>query len=779
VTQLKRTTIGAGFGGEAVASRVVTWEQNQNRIFLRELDYDLVAAAESSMAQAVAAANTPTILRAINIAAMSPVSSPVIDVTSLFLSEVPEFSPRQRLGARGMDTQRSYLEKAVSFPENINVQVVQTYVAGADATARGRAGMRGSSGTVVLFHSIVRLPETPMTPRLADSRVGYFATSAYDFGRDEHKAVEREFIARHRLEKQDPDAAVSEPVEPLVYYVDPATPAKFVPWVKKGIEAWQPAFEAAGFKNAIVARDAPSEREDPDWDPEDVRYSVVRWLPSTEENAYGPSVVDPRSGEILEGDIRIYHNIQNLATMWYFTQVGPLDPRAATLPLPDDLVGRLLQFIVSHEVGHTLGLRHNNKASSLYTLDQVRDKTWVAEHSHTPTVMDYARFNYVAQPEDGIAIDDLVPKIGPYDKWAIQWGYTPISDATTADAEKTTLDGWAREQDTKPYLRFSTSSIAEDDPYPLDPGQEREAVGDADATAATALGLKNLQRVADLLVPATTRPGESYDTLREAYARLVTQWRLEMGHVANVVGGVDSRELYGSQTGPRFSTVPKARQAAAVEFLGSNAFRTPSFLLRPDLLRRIEPVGAVSRVRVAQTSLLNSLLQSSRLERLVEQSAFDPAAYTPLQFLSDLRGGIWSELRTPTAAVDIYRRNVQRAYLETIDNRLNEGAEPSAEIRAMLRGELRTLDQQIARALPLVTDAVTRRHLQDARDMVAEALDPRAMRTRAGTGAAGRGGNAFDGLAVPVGSARTLDAFDFENDPYALRGVACWLDALP
>jgi hypothetical protein len=778
VTSIKRTTLGAGYGGSPVADRVVRWERQANRVLLRVVNYDVVADPAQPIARAVADANVPAIVRSFNVLVSSPDDNPVIDVTALLLGEIAEFSPRANLGARGMDQSRSYLEKVVSFPENINAQVTQTYTAGAPGTAPtgGRAGMRGTSGTISLFHSLVKLPEMPMQPRLFDSRVGYFTTSTYDFGRDEHRAVSREFITRYRLEKKDPDAAISEPVKPIVYYVDPATPTKLVSYVKKGIEDWQPAFEAAGFRNAIVAKDAPTAEEDPDWDPEDVRYSVVRWLPSTVENAQGPHVADPRSGEILEADVLMYHNVQNLAAMWYISQVGALDPRAQKLPLPDDLVGELVRFIVAHEIGHTLGFRHNMRASSLYTIDQIRDPAWVSEHGHTPSIMDYARFNYVAQPEDGIPVADLVPKVGPYDKWATRWGYAPIPSARTPDDERATLDRWAREQESTQYLRFMTSGESESATFPFDPGQQREAVGDSDPVRATELGLRNLQRVTERLVSIASRPGEPWDDLRELYGRVVAQWRLELGHVSAVVGGTDSRELYVGQPGLRFSPVPRARQAAAVAFLLEHGFRTPAYFVQPDLLRRIEPAGVVSRISVAQTSLMNALLQPSRLERMVEQAVVDPTTYTPLNLLTDLRAGIWRELRTPATPIDLYRRNVQRAYLDTIDARLNGATAPNAEIRSLLRGELRVLDQQIARALPAVTDVATRRHLQDARETISTVLDPRAMRARGGAGGAAAGRATGAG---PLGGAQTLltaGGYDFDADPFLAPPDACWPD---
>ena len=495
-----------------------------------------------------------------------------------------------------------------------------------------------------------------------------------------------------------------------------------MPYIKQGVEAWQPAFEAAGFRNAVIAREAPSPEEDPDWSPEDARYSVIRWLPSTVENASGPHVHDPRSGEILEADIQFHHNVMKLVRDWYFVQVGPLDPRARTLPLPDELMGELLAYVTAHEVGHTLGFQHNMKASSMYPPENVRDPAWVATMGHTPTLMDYARFNYVAQPEDGIAVEDLIPGIGPYDVWATRWGYAPIPGAGSPDDEKGTLDGWAREQDATPWYRFSTPGARG-----ADPGQITEAVGDADAVRSTELGLRNLERVAAMLLDATGAgaAGDPYDDLDELYGRLVGQWATEMNHVAAVVGGVRSQQKHVGQEGVRFTTIPRESQAEALAFLHAHAFSTPMFLIDPEILRRIEPAGALERIRASQTRVLQTLLSPSRLGRLVEQEVIDgPAAYAPTDFLADLRSGLWSELEAPAVSIDAWRRNVQRAWLDLLRERLGGRRPATGEVRSLLRGELRSLDRAIAAAAARVADRATRFHLEDVRDTVARTLDP-------------------------------------------------------
>jgi hypothetical protein len=764
VSQIAKTTLGAGYGGQAAGNRVVKWERKGNRILLRHVAYDVIADPKLPVARAVQAANNDTIVMAFNVEAIGKDDSTVIDVTRLFTTEVTEFSARTRLRARGFDASRSFIEKTKSFPTNIEVEVSQTYTSPPENNPGGGGGgpqpqpnpfaqgMRaGTNATVVMHYSMVKLPEKPMMPRLFDERVGYFSVRKYDYGIDEHRAPERRFITRWRLEKKDPNAEISEPVKPIVYYVDPATPTKWIPYIKKGIEDWQPAFEAAGFKNAIIAKEAPSQEEDPDWDAEDARYSVIRYLPSTIENASGPHVHDPRTGEILESDIQYYHNVMNLNRSWYFLQVGPLDPRAKKLPLPDDLMGELVRYVIAHEVGHTLGFQHNMKASATYPIEKLRSAEWLKTMSHTPTLMDYSRFNYVAQPEDNIPPSSLIPQIGPYDKWATMWGYKPIPSAKSPDDEKTTLNDWAREQDAKSYLRFSTFNSRGSDP-----GENTEAVGDADAIAATTLGIKNLKRVADMLLPATSHPGEPYDDLEELYARMLGQWATELNHVTAIVGGFNSQQKHGGQDGVRFVIVPREKQAMAVRFLNENAFATPTWAVKPDILRRIEPMGALARVNAAQERVLNSLFSNTRFDRLVEQEAIDGAvAYRPSDFMSDVRRGIWSEIEAGPVKIDVYRRNLQNSYIDLLSNKLNVRPSVTDDYRALIKAELRDLSTAINAAMPRATDRATRAHLADARDQIAKALDPK--------------------FAPPTTPAPTFNPFGFdeEDEQYNFN---CWPD---
>jgi hypothetical protein len=503
-----------------------------------------------------------------------------------------------------------------------------------------------------------------------------------------------------------------------------------------GVDKWQSAFRDAGFSNAIFGKIAPTPEQDPNFSLFDARHSVIYWRPSTVANATGGQIVDPRSGQILKGEVNMYHNIMELQKNWYFIQASPLDARAQKLPLPDSLMGRMVEYVVTHEIGHSIGFPHNMKASAMYPVDSLRSRTFLERmNGHVSTLMDYSRFNYVAQPEDNIPPHLLIPQLGPYDHYAVKWGYSPIPGARTPDEEKPTLDRWAREQDQFPWLRFTTPDAQGD------PENNTEAVGDADAVKATTLGMKNLERVVASLIKVAEVPGENYDELETLYGEAVSQWGRYMGHVGAIVGGAYTQEKYG--TGPRFTPLEKSRQREAVQYLNKTAFQVPSMFLDPAILRRIENSGVVERVRVRQTAVVNSLLSQPRLNRLIEFEALasrPSEAYTLSDLMGDLRTGIFGELSQGSVRVNVYRRNLQRAFVAAADARLNPAPVPAAaaaafggaaaqtplagsDVRAAMRAALQDLDALAAQALPKAADGMTRIHLRDLRTEIAKVLD--------------------------------------------------------
>lgn len=716
----------SGFFGGGMR-RIVEWNRSANRIVLQDKRYDVVADPSTAISLQVENMRMGPIIAAFDIAAFNPEadSAIVIDVTSLYTSSNDLMG-----GVESLQRDRSWIEEAFAFPTNIEVEGVQTGNVrpptgfGAPAPAPG-ANNRPRPTTQRIHWSMLELPADPMMPRHHDKRIGFNNFSFHDLGIQGHRAEELTYIRRFRLEKANPGAAMSDPVEPIVYWIDPATPEWLKPWVKKGVDEWQGAFEEAGFTNAIEGRFAPTKEEDPSWSLYDARHSVIYWRPSTVPNATGGQIWDPRSGQILKGEVNMFHNVLNLLRNWYFTQVSPLDARAATLPMPDSLMGRLLEYVVTHEIGHSIGFPHNMKASAMYPADSIRSRAFLERMGgHVSTLMDYSRFNYVVQPEDSIPPELLVPRVGPYDEFAVKWGYSVIPGATTPEQERPTLESWARMQDTIPWFRFSTSDSRND------PENLTEAVGDQDAVQSTRLGMLNLERVTASLLGVAESPGQDYELLEELYGNAVSQWGRYMGHVAALVGGAITQERYG--TGARYAPVPRPRQAEAVAYLGEAAFHTPEMFLDPAILTRIEAEGVVPRIRSAQSRVLRTLLNGQRLARMVEYEALAEAmnerAYTIGDLMADLRTGVWSEVRRGPARIGVHRRNLQRAYLEAVDAELNPPpARPNArpfgapgqtprynsDARPILRGELAELDRQVQGAIGRAADRMTRLHLRD------------------------------------------------------------------
>ena len=709
--------------GSNINDYLVRFERQGDQILLRTHGTRYVADSALPISRSVAANTFAPIIRSFAVEAITPDSNAVvIDVTSFLESDVPAISGlssgmRTQFKVRRLDPDRSFVESVKAFPLNVEVRQVQTF----DAT---EPPSQQSTGTVSLTtaQSLVLLPREPMRPRLADERVGWFTLRQIDFSSSALKAAERTVLRRWRLEPRDPAAyargELVEPVKPIVFYLDPGTPDEWRPFIRQGVEDWNVAFEAAGFKNAIEARDPPTPEQDPEFDPDDVRYSTVRYVANLTRNAMGPSVSDPRTGEIIESDIIWYHNHLRSYRNRLMVETGATNAAARSLQTEMELIGETVRQVIAHEIGHALGLPHNMIASSAYSVDSLRSPSFTAANGVAPSVMDYARQNYVAQPGDGVT--RFVRMIGPYDLYAINWGYRVIPSADPV-AEQLVLDRWIAEKSGDPRFRFYGGDG-------MDPRAQTEDIG-SDPVLASSLGIANLKRVLPELPTWTATAGENWSDLEELYGELVSSYARYVGHVITMIGGIERTAKSTDQAGPIFEPVSAERQRAAVEFLEEQVFTTPVWLADPAVLSRIEGTGALNRVRQQQASVLSRVLDASRMQRMLEISLMAGGdTYQPSELLSDVRAAVWSELGE-RGVIDPWRRQLQRAHvarlieLATNTTATPRGPDPvTVEARPLARQELVTLQAQVQRRVGSTSDAATVAHLRDVAARIATAL---------------------------------------------------------
>jgi len=757
ITRFSKVAGGAGiYGGELANQLTLQFEKGpSNNIFIRTITLISVADSTQEIYKAVSNSYLNPLAAAFDIKALGKdSSSSIIDVTDFFKgdNQIVSINPnvKRRLNFSGLAMDRSYVQSINTYPINTEIRTVKTFFANPPMpgfnlspfpSANFPAASQAGAVTFEMNTSLIILPAKPMEKRYWDVRVGYFPDDFTRYTDDQQRVENKTFAVRWRMEPKPEDlekwkrGELVDPVKPIVYYIDPATPKKWRSYLIAGVNDWQKAFEKAGFKNAISAKEWPE--RDTTMSMEDARYSVIRYFASDIENAYGPNVHDPRSGEILESHIGWYHNVMKLVHDWFMIQTAAVDPRARKMKFDDELMGQLIRFVSSHEVGHTLGLLHNMGNSSKTPVEKLRDKAWVEANGHTASIMDYARFNYVAQPEDNITEKGLFPRIGDYDQWAIQWGYGYIPGNTEEEFKKSSDKLVTETLAKNPRTWFGTYELGNG----ADPRSQSEDLGD-NAMKASDYGIKNLKRILVGLPEWTKEEGENYDNLEEMYNTLTGQFSRYMGHVLRNVGGIYETYKSVGQQGDVYEVVPKEKQKEAVSFLSKQLFETPLWLLDKNILNKITNPTGNEGLQNIQTGVLNSLLDGSRLTRLLASAnRFGTGTYSVDDLMSDVKNSIWSELKTKKP-IDAYRRNLQKAHVEKLIDLTDPkapggGGLPSGliiffgvntrntDITSIARGYLRILQSDVNAAIPLTTDKLSRFHLQDVAARIKNALEPR------------------------------------------------------
>lgn len=654
--------------GQMPASPVmVGWSRDETRVFLHELSSKISADPNASIYNRVMDNAMEPVLNAFKIETWRPDSSAVvINATNLFLtSEAPitPFVPATPFDALfGMKKMSGTFKKDLSsitniasYPTNLNVEVRTVYT------------VDKAPFTAVINASLLLLPDDVMRPRIADERIGYFTDFTTKITTDKMMMDRERYVNRFRLEPKPEDVKkmregkLVEPKKPIIYYIDDAFPEEWWPYLKEGVEDWQEAFEKAGFKNAIIAKKYP---KDPHFNPYDARYNCIIYSSSQTANAMGPSWTDPRSGEILQGSVYFYHNVLELLHSWRFVQTSAADPNARGLNYDLAVLGPMLRYLVAHEVGHTIGLMHNMGASSTYSVAQLRDPAFTSKWGTTPSIMDYARYNYIAQPNDKVK-DFLPPRLGIYDIYAIQWGYTPIFDAKNPHEETSTLNKWISEKAGDPRFAYGPQQLLQiDDPY-----SQTEDLGD-DAVLASKMGINNLKITTDNLFKWTEQKGKVYKTQLNLLNDINSQFKRYMGHCMALIGGGRNNLAVQGDGKPAVTPVPKAKQREALFFVLSQTIEQPNWIVTPEVRSKLGL--SENNFSDYMLSVMNILLSNGTLGKISKMSlVVGPDAYTPQQYMDDLHRFVWEKTDRLSAA----EKNMQYAYVANLISTLDLNAD--------------------------------------------------------------------------------------------------------
>jgi hypothetical protein len=738
------------YAGDENNKTVIHFEKGpRHSLLLRKILYGTYTGdSTSSMYQDVIRSSVMPVIGSFPIETYGQDStSVVINMTDYILGDNESFSlnPVQKmdnhLGVIAAD--KSFLKTVRSFPENIEIGTFKTYSQPKDTQVSGLHSIIPDFFSLELNTSIVLLPVQQMQQRWEDPRIGYFSIRQTDYDGNPNGVKNRQYIKRWRLEPKQEDrikyakGELVEPRKPIVFYIDPATPQKWVPYLIQAVNDWEPALEQAGFKNAIMAKPAPGEQEDSTWSIDDARHSAIVYKPSEIENAVGNSISDPRTGEILESHIDFYHNIIQLVHDWYMVQCGAVDTNAQKMVFDDSLTGKLIQAVITHEVGHALGLTHNMGASSTVPVDSLRDKAWVEANGICPSIMDYARFNYVAQPEDHISEKGLIMRIGVYDKWAVEWGYRVLPQFTSPREEQIYLQNWVTARTKDKRLWFGSEHNWGD------PRIQKEDIGD-NAVKAGEYGIKNLKRMMPRLLNWSYIPGDKYDNLNHLYGLVFDQYFRYLSHVLTTIGGIYETMKLPGQPGPIYSPEPKAIQEDALQFINKNAFTAPQWLLDTVILNRTGHTS-LEVVNDIYVQLLRNLFippYGFAFDQMVSrnESTFgDKKIYTASSFLNGLKKTVWTELSTHQA-INLYRRTLQKTYLMWLlinyNRRANENLLPgyvlpivggltmgAQDIESLFFGHLTALQKDIQKDIPFVHDDATKFHLEYLSNHLEAVLD--------------------------------------------------------